>query len=347
MITIDGSMGEGGGQILRYAVALSAITGEPVKIVNIRAKRSNPGLRPQHMTAVKTVGLLVDADIEGLKKGSMTIVFRPRRKVKGGFFKANIGTAGSISLVLQALLPVAAFADKATTIRLTGGTSVRNAPPIPYMQAVLVPLLKRMGLDIGIKILKRGFYPRGGGIVEVSIAPVDTLSPIVLPEWSRLKRFKGLSYSSNLPSHVVLRQKKAAENIIVSRGYGEIPRDIRIDWRTPAIDKGSGIVIWAVTDTGVVGGDALGEKGKPAERVGSEAAEKLLSELETRAAVDQHALDNLLIYAALASGESMITASHMTLHAETVIELCKIIVGARFHVEKLGNRVCVRCLGKS
>ncbi|RLG46071.1 MAG: RNA 3'-phosphate cyclase, partial [Thermoproteota archaeon] len=141
MINVDGSMGEGGGQLLRYSVALAAVLGEEIRIYNIRAKRSNPGLRPQHLNAVRVIARLVDAEVEGLRVGSREVTFRPRRRPRGGEYRVDIGTAGSISLLLQASLPVLAAADGPVTLTVTGGTSVKWAPPVPYLQNVLIPLL--------------------------------------------------------------------------------------------------------------------------------------------------------------------------------------------------------------
>ena len=336
-------MGEGGGQLLRYSVALSALTGEPIRVFNIRAKRSNPGLRPQHMTAIRLISKMVNAEVKGLRVGSMSIEFIPKTKVKGGRYEIDVGTAGSVSLVLQATLPVAIFADSPLKIRLIGGTSVRWSPPVPYLQNILIPLISKFGPTIKIKLIKRGFYPRGKGIVEVEINPVEELIANNFTPWSKLISIEGISYCSNLPPHVAIRQRNAAMSLL--RSYGYSVSNIEIDYQTPALDKGSGIVLWAKTDTGILGSDALGERGKPAEKVGQEAAIKLVDELKTRMGIDRHALDNLLIYASLAKGLSVLTSSELTSHAATVIELCKIILNAKFTVNKLKNGIEVKCHG--
>lgn len=343
MIRVDGSMGEGGGQLLRYSIALSALIGEPIQVYNIRAKRSNPGLRPQHMTAIKLIAKMVDAEVKGLNVGSMTITFVPKSRVKGGDYELNIGTAGSVSLVLQATLPVAAFADRKVHLRLIGGTAVRWAPPVQYLQYVLCPLLRRFGVDFKVQVLRHGFYPRGGGLVEVTVSPINALRSVSFREWHKIKEINGVSYCANLPEHVAIRQKIAAEKYLRAKGFDV--NEITIDVKTPALDKGSCIVLWATTDTGVLGSDALGERGKPAEVVGREAADKLVKELGARAGVDRHALDNLLIYASLAKGKSVITSSELTSHAATVIELCKLITNSKFDVVRIGNRVMVTCRG--
>ncbi len=343
MIRVDGSMGEGGGQLLRYSVALSALTGEPVQVYNIRAKRSNPGLRPQHMTAVRLLARMVDAEVRGMSVGSTTLTFIPKSRVRGGRYELDVGTAGSVSLVLQATLPVAAMAREPVRLRLVGGTAVRWSPPVQYVQYVLRPLLSKFGVRFTLSVLRHGFYPRGGGVVEVLVEPTKALTGASFPELSRVERVDGLSYCANLPSHVAVRQRAAAEEALRARGLrvGEIA----VDTRTPALDRGSCIVLWATTDSGVLGSDALGERGKPAEAVGREAASKLIAEVDARAGVDRHALDNLLIYASLAEGRSLLASSELTSHAATVIELCKMIVGARFRWERTERGVRVLCEG--
>jgi len=336
-------MGEGGGQLLRYSIALSALTGEPIQVYNIRAKRSNPGLRPQHMTAIKLIAKMVDADVRGLKVGSMSVTFIPKSKVRGGRYELNIGTAGSISLVLQATLPAAIFATDTVHLKLVGGTAVKWSPPIQYLQHVLRPLLRKFGVNFDILVLRHGFYPRGGGLVEVTVNPVKVLRNASFPEWSVIKEIGGTSYCANLPEHVAIRQRMAAESLLKARGFNV--RKITVETKVPALDKGSCIVLWAVTNTGILGSDALGERGKPAEVVGREAADKLIKELNTKAGVDKHALDNLLIYASLAMGESVITSSELTSHAATVIELCKLTIGSKFNVMRVENRVKVTCRG--
>lgn len=343
MIEVDGSFGEGGGQLLRYSIAISAILGVPIKVFNIRAKRTNPGLRPQHMTAVKLIASIVDAEIEGLKVGSMTVTFKPKTSPKGGNYNMDIGTAGSISLVLQASLPVLTFATSMVTLRMTGGTSVRWSPPIPYFKEVLLPLFKKMGVNAEVKILRRGFYPRGGGFVETRIKPADSLSPIKMDKFNEIKEIRGISYCSNLPSHIAVRQANSAKQVLRKAGYEDV--EIEIDTKTPSPGRGSGIVLWAITDTGIVGGDSIGERGKKAEIVGQEAAEKLIKALRNKVPVDDYALDNLIIYMSLAKGESYIVAKELTSHAETAMKLCGDIARAKFTVEKENNYIKIFCKG--
>jgi len=326
LIVVDGSMGEGGGQILRTAVALSAATGVPVRVINIRAKRSNPGLRPQHLTAIKALAAISNARVKGARVGSTEIEFWPG-KPRGGYYEFDVGTAGSISLVLQALLPALAYADSPVKLRIRGGTDVKMAPLIDYVGEVLTRLLRKFGYEVRVRVLRRGHYPKGGGIVEVDIPrPPRVLRAVSLVDRGTLKGVYGRSHAVRLPKHVAERQARAAAGLIESR-LGVKP-EIEVEYyergRDPHLGPGSGIVVWALFDNSVMGGDALGEKGKPAEEVGAEAASKLIEDVETGAAVDRYASDMLPVYMVLAEGTSEYTGARLTSHARTVFELLKL-----------------------
>ncbi len=334
MIVIDGSFGEGGGQILRTSVALSAVTMTPIKIINIRAKRKPPGLRRQHLTAVLAVGKLVDAEIKGAEVGSTELIFVPRRRVAGTFY-FDIGTAGSIPLVLQAVIPTSLFAPSEVNITIRGGTDVPLSPPIDYMRFVFKPIIEKFGANIEIILKRRGHYPKGGGIVELRVTPVKQLHSVTLLERGAVKAIRGLSHCVKLPKHVALRQAKAAEEYLKKFGYHA---KIDLEWyepsRDPHLGPGSGIVLWAITENSVLGGDSIGKKGKPAERVGEEAARKLLEDLSTGAALDRHMSDMIIPYAALACGKSEIGGAKLTMHAWTHVHIVKrIIPELKFDIE--------------
>ncbi|MEM1508778.1 MAG: RNA 3'-terminal phosphate cyclase [Thermofilaceae archaeon] len=341
IIEIDGSYGEGGGQLLRYSVALAALLGKKVRVYNVRAKRSNPGLRAQHLTAVKVIAGLIGAKVNGLFIGSSEILVEPAGKPKSGSYEVDIGTAGSVSLLLQAILPVLIAAKGELTLRVKGGTNVKWAPPIQYMQNVLFPLLENFGVKVELKVHRLGYYPQGGGLVEVKATPSYPLTPVSLESRGEFLTIEGISYSSNLPSHVAERQAKAAIEYLKQKGYGEYLREITIDIDTPAVGIGSGIVLWAKFDHGLVGGDSLGEKNKKAETVGREAAEKLVAALKSKALVDSHALDNIIIYMSLAKGRSSVIASGITSHAETALWLCNLLTGSKYAFERLNTAVKV------
>jgi len=348
LIEIDGSMGEGGGQILRNAIALSAVLLKPIRVYNIRARRSNPGLRPQHLTGVKAVAALSSAEVSGLRVGSREIVFKPK-ELGGGRMSFDAGTAGSTTLILQSLMPAMAFSKSSIEVELRGGTNNPMAPPVEYFQYVLLPTLKKMGCEFEVRLLRRGFYPKGGGVVRARSTPIEELKPLKLTKAGEVKRVFGLSYSCRLPSHIVYRMASTAEKIIGERGYEvEIRREIlRPGDKACSLDPGCGIILAAELKSGAtLGVDNLGRIGVPAEKVAEDAAKDLLRQLDTGAPVDRHLGDQLVIWASLASGVSEYRVSELTTHTTTSIELCRILGGATAEVDgQVGEPATIRIRG--
>jgi len=335
-LEIDGSMGEGGGQVLRTAVALSALLRKPIRVFNIRAKRSNPGLRPQHFAAVNAVARLTGARVEGLEVGSRQIVFTPgEAEVLERVL--DVGTAGSIPLVLQALMPVLAFSSRGASLTLKGGTNNPRAPPIDYVKEVLAKTLAEMGYLVEIAVERRGFYPRGGGIVRFSSKPVRVLKPFNLTVFPGLRSVRILVYSSRLPRHVADRIARSASQEL-SRRLGVEPM-VEVEFMTGGesnapLDPGCGIMILGMLENNIVfASSSLGEKGKPSERVGLEAASEFVRQVETRAPVDKNLADQLVVYAALAEGVSRLRTCEITLHTLTTIRLVELFLPVRFRVE--------------
>ena len=225
MINIPGDILEGGGQILRTSVALSAIMNEPIRISNIRAKRAKSGLRAQHLSAVKSVALLSDASVEGLEIGSKEISFIPDA-IKGGSFDIDIGTAGSISLLLQALMPVTAFAADDVLFSIKGGTNNPRAPPIEYLQEVFLPTIGKMGFKGLINLFRRGLYPKGGGLVKAEFKPLSQLKSTQITDFESVECIYGISYSSRLKSHIVERMAKSAKKVLTMSGYSNVKIDL-------------------------------------------------------------------------------------------------------------------------
>ncbi len=348
MIRIDGSYGEGGGQIIRTAVALSAVTGTEVTISNIRINRPKPGLKAQHMTAIRTAADMTDARLSGLKPGSTELTFSPR-DISGGHYNMDIGTAGSITLLLQCLMPVASAAQEPVSLEITGGTDVAWAPPIDYMAHVLVPVLSAMGLKCSIELYRRGYYPRGGGRVTAIIHP-SALRAVELDKENETDTKKGetetekeiekekevgkekepctvagISHSSNLPPHVAQRQADAAAEALEKAGYSS-----SIDTRLVSFPStGSGITLWC----GHAGGSALGKRGLPAEKVGKAAAREIITELDSGATVDVHLADQLIPYMGLAGGGSF-TVREVSGHTRTNIWVVEQFLGVEFRIEE-------------
>jgi len=315
MITINGSQLEGGGQILRGAVALSALSRTPVEVMRIRARRGKPGLAPQHIAAVQAVAAACDATCEGLRLGSDRIIFRPGLPVARDI-RADVGTAGSVALVIQAWLPVALAAGG--SILITGGTEVDRSPTIDYLEQVLFRVLADHGAKIRTEILKRGYYPEGGGEVRVTVE-ASRLSPIAFRD-GKPGACGIVSCSSNLPNHVAERQAAAAGKVL--DGRMGVPCEARLD-RRKGVSTGSSCTVWA----GARGAVSLGKRGLPAERVGETAARCLLDEAARGGQVDSHLADQLLIFLALSGGR--FTASACSLHAATMCWL----------LERFGYRV--------
>ncbi len=349
MVNIDGSMLEGGGQILRTATALSAILGIPIRVFNIRVKRKPQGLRPQHLTAVKAVASLSNAHVENLFVGSTEIIFKPQ-KIKGGNYNIDIHTAGSIALVLQAFMPGAAFANSLVTVEIRGGTNVSMSPPIEYLQEVLLPLLRVLGVNVQIKLLRYGFYPKGGGIVRAYIEPIKNINSIDITEDFTVKRVFGIAYSSRLPQNITERMSRTARNILTKEGFDVNIETLSLQPDNPlcAVSPGCGISIFAESPNGLrIGANSLGELGKPAEKVAEEASRALIDQIKTRAPIDKYLGDQLIIWIGLANGTSKIRVSEYTLHTATCIELCKIIANIEFRVYgDVGDKnVTIECKG--
>ncbi|NOZ76814.1 MAG: RNA 3'-terminal phosphate cyclase [Euryarchaeota archaeon] len=330
MITIDGSHGEGGGQILRTALALSALVGEPVRIENIRAKRKNPGLARQHLKVIEALCEMTGGRAEGLAVGSTAVEFHPGRLV------FDIGTAGSVTLLLQGLFLPSAFSGSSLT--LAGGTDVRWSPPVDYLKAVFLPAVKRMGIEARVEVLSRGFYPRGGGRIRAEFSRVEAVSPIEMVHRGRLLEVRGRAFSSNLPVHVTERMARSA--------LETLGREATIERETSrGPSAGAGIVMWAVYENTVIGASALGERGVPADVVGRKAAMKLVEEMK-RGAVDSHLADQLIPFMGLAGGQSRILVGEMTGHAQTNIWVTEAVLGETFTVEEVEGGVLIEARGK-
>ena len=334
MIEIQGDILEGGGQIVRTSISLAALVGEHIHITKIRHKRPNPGLQAQHVTAAKAMATLCDAQTEGLTQGSTELVFKPNGH-RSGKFKFDVGTAGSIPLVLQALMPCIAFAPDHLELEIRGGTDVKWSPPIDYIRLITIPMLRLMGYELNLTVNRRGHYPKGGGHVTVSTTPPRSLGNITLTNLDQLTSIQGVSHCVKLPSHVAQRQADAAERILTTAGYNEPKVDVEshVSDDDPHVGPGSGITLVAThANSSIIGADALGEKGKPAEQVGEEAVRRLIEELNSQAALDRHMGDMIIPYMAVADGRSEISVSQITMHTLTNVHVAEKILKVKFQV---------------
>jgi RNA 3'-terminal phosphate cyclase (ATP) len=335
VIEIPGNMLEGGGQIVRTAISLAALFDKEVKITKIRDNRPKPGLQAQHAAAIQAVASISNAETEGSGIGSRELVFRPRGRVAGKF-SLDVGTAGSVPLILQAIMPAAAYAPGRVDFDLTGGTDVPWSPTIDYLRLVELPILRLMGYAASLRVGRRGHYPKGGGRVEMSIEPAGGLRAFRVLERGSLIEVEGISHCVKLPSHVAQRQASAAKQRLESEGVR--PVNIAVEAYPPDRDMhrgpGSSITLAILFSCGIVlGSDSLGQRGKPAERVGEEAAARLLTEFKSDATLDRHMGDIIIPYMAVASGQSIMRVSEITKHMLTNIKVTETVAELKFYVQ--------------
>lgn len=321
MLNIDGSQGEGGGQVLRTSLSLSAITGKSFRIENIRANRSRPGLRPQHLTSVHAVAALCEASLEGNKPESTTLVFRPGSAPKAGSYRFDVSraapggfSAGSVTLIFQALLWPLLFADQPSDITLLGGTFVPFSPPYHYLSDVFQPATEDLGAVFETSLVSFGWMSDGGGEMKAVVWPSQGLRGVHFQRGSR-PTIKGVAAVTNLPSHIPHRMARRAHNLLSQRG---IEADIR-----PIREKGAGPGAGIVLTMDQAGSSSLGRKGLPADKVAEAAVAGLISFIDNGAAVDYHLADQLLIPMALAQGQSTLTTDRLTRHVMTNIALLR------------------------
>lgn len=337
MIEIDCSHGEGGGQLARTAVAAAALTHTSVRLSRIRARRANPGLAPQHLTAMRAVAELCGADTAGIALGAAEFDFHPGA-LRAGHYEWDVGTAGSITLVLQAVLPLAILCGEAVYMRITGGTDVPIAPSLDYFLHVFLPLLARMGANLRATVLRRGYYPRGGGIVELEVTPAQALRPLSLETAGALRVVTAYAHVANLPQHIIDRMCAAAA--VHLRGT---PLEIneQVLGRDQAIGRGGGLTLVACTEHTRLGAAVTAERGVPAERLGEQAARALRSELASGATLDIHAADQLLLYMALARGVSRFRVRELSSHARTTLWLLEQLLPMHCQVMRQGALIDV------
>lgn len=319
LIQIDGSFGEGGGQIVRTSVALAAMTGRSVEISGVRGKRTKPGLQPQHLAGVRAAATLCGAQLTGDSVGSQFLRFEPQCPVVAGDYNFAIGTAGAAPLVVQTVLLPLALTNGASTVRVTGGTHVPHSPSAEYLEAVYVPALRNSGLDIDFSYNSAGFYPRGGGEIIVRTGGSGAVSPLDWRERGALKELRAFIVTAKLPVDVAGRGLETVE-----RAMNAIGRKISIETREKqSLGPGAAVIVAANCEFGRAGFSSVGELRKPMEKIAQSPCDEFLRWWKSSAACDEHLADQLVLPMALADAPSFWTTPIISEHLRTVVWVVK------------------------
>jgi RNA 3'-phosphate cyclase len=330
MIEINGAYGEGGGQILRSSLTLSALTGMSMHIHHIRANRSQPGLRPQHLAAVKAIAKLTGSEVSGthLDSGELTLI---PGSLHPGRYRFDIPTAGALTLVLQTIFLPLSFAGGTSTVTLTGGTHVPWSPIFHYLDFQWLPVMMTLGFRADLSLTQAGFYPRGGGEAQARILPAKELHPLTCMARGEIIQIRGLSGVANLKDEIAKRQKHQA----LRRLY-PLCQDVKINTlQMPSPGKGTFILLQAdFADGGRACYTALGALGKPAEQVADEAVDQLVAFLEKEGCVDPYLADQLLLPLLLVNGQSAFRVYPITPHLLTNVHVIEQFLPGRISIEE-------------
>jgi RNA 3'-phosphate cyclase len=337
-IEVDGSRGEGGGQILRTAVAFSAILRKAVRVSNIRAGRPEPGLKRQHVAALRVISDTFGGELAGAHDGSSEVTFVPGSP-RPQPLSVDMGTAASITLVLQAVIPAVALNGASMKLDLVGGTDVPWSPTYDYFDRVVREAFGTLGMSFGLKAVRRGYYPRGGGRASVDIRPCALLGAIDLGERVSVPGATILSRCGSLPRHVAERQMESASKILESAGVPLLAGQV-VEERSDS--PGSSILVYHTGHGVYIGADGLGERGKPAEDVGAEAAVRFVAAAKAGAALDSNLADMLLPLLSLAAKPSIARIPEVTEHLRSGLELATQFTGCNWTQESVGGAAVVR-----
>ncbi len=342
MISVDGGAKSGSGTIVRYSVALASLLGQEIRIQNIRAKRDKPGLRAQHLKVIQACREMCHGVVSDAAVGSKEITYIPRERFKGGEYRWDIGTAGSTTMMAQTLVPLACFAEKPSKFKLEGGLFQDFAPSAYHMKFVLLPLLKQMGINAELDIIRPGYVPRGAGIIEIEVEAVEKLKPLILTERGKILSIKGIALSSHLKERKVSqRMAKECQKVLSSYGY---EAEIQEIYDESSLQEGAALVICAETSSGSrIGSDRAGRPGRSSESIGRYVAQSFIEDVKTGAAVDRYMADQFIIYAGLAEGISRYTVPGITEHVETNLWLIEEFLGAKTKIS--GNVIEVEGIG--
>ncbi len=329
MLTIDGSEGEGGGQVLRTALSLSAITGMPFELENIRAKRRRPGLQRQHLTCVTATAQITSAKMSGAELGSSALVFEPGA-IRGGMYEFAIGTAGSTILVFQTVLPILLNADAPSQVKLSGGTHNSMAPTFDYLERVFLPQIRRMGAVVDVNLHQAGFYPAGGGSWLAGISPGNTLRPLSIETAGEVRLRRIFADVANIPFDIAQREARKAAAMLSWSAETATPRTIRAE------GPGNVLVIEIASENVTEIFTGFGERGTSAEAVVARTVKEVREYLVAKVPVGPHLADQLLLPMALAGSGSFVTM-HPTEHTRTNIAVIEKFLPVEFALDDLGD----------
>lgn len=336
MIKIDASQGEGGGQILRTALALAAHTGLAVELTGIRARRRNPGLAPQHLAGLLAAARICPADVQGARLQSSKVIFAPRGPVQPGDYVFDVsqlsgqGSAGAVTLLLQAIMLPLALAGGPSRLILRGGTHVAWSPPVHYVMWVLFPTLARLGLRASLQLKRWGWYPEGGGEVIVNLEGADSLHGVDLSARPAVSHLDGLAAASNLPAHIPQRISDRANSLLKAAGLPAGVQPLRV---SGGVSTGAGIFLALHCGEVHAGFSALGARGKASEAVATEAVEAIAAFARQTAALDPYLPDQILPYLMLSSGPSELATISITQHTRTVLDIVQRFIDRKVRTE--------------
>jgi len=336
-LEVDGSYGEGGGQILRTAAAFSVILGRPIHVTRIRSGRKVPGLRQQHASALEILRSLSAGRLEGANIGSTEITFVPG-EVKGGRLDFDLGTAASITLVLQAVIPAVALSGARLSLELTGGTDVPWSPTYDYFSKVVRETFSRIGVKFSPKAGRRGYYPRGGGKVSAEVEPCAAVTPLSMAEIPSSHSARLLSRCGRLPRHVAQRQLDSATSTLEAKGIKVAETSLTEE---ESDSPGSSLLAYDARPGIVVGADSIGSRGKRAEEVGTEAADQFATVCGSGACIDSNLADMVAPILALSKGPSKIRIPQVSLHLDTSLHVARLFTGCEWNAEKDGRSFIV------
>lgn len=332
---IDGSKKSGSGTIVRCCAALSSITKKSLHLFNIREKREKKGLRFQHLKALEACSEITKGNLKNAFVESSEIYYTPGKKNYGGKYFFDITTAGSTTMLSQTIIPILLFADKPSKIEIKGGLFQDFAPAAHHLEHIVLPLLKRMSIDVSIKIIKPGYVPLGQGIIQLHINPVKNyIKPINLNSRGEIKNIKGIALSSNLENQKVSERMALSFQKEIEEMDLDIKSDIELIYDETAHQKGASLTCLIETSTNcLLGMDVAGKIGRTSEKIGKMVAKQLLDDFNTKATVDRYTADQLIIYAALAKGKSSYIIPKMTEHIETNLWLIEKFLNAKYEIK--------------